>query len=329
MSDTTKSVVRYLRKSLQQGLDPAKLVYATANYEKGREALADFEDSLRLFLDHEMRLGLVRWQTMMNFGRQVYGFIRRMYGQQLMDAVAQAGAARMRSGCTVEQLMQVVRRSFELMKVELPEGNAQELAESMQARASQQQAPPPIPQKEGENMAEDTKGQGSPATPPVETAEAEETLVLTKAELAERVQKYLKGRLEEGDAGSIAADLAEEVAKMPAKKRKAGARRAVPTSRLVSESATATEVDNFSQRRLVQALRGALAPFQPLVRRCVALRLWEHRSFDELAEDLGISRDDVADILTKLRPYVRRFTNYFDQDWYWVDGGKKYFIPQG
>jgi len=322
MPEPVDDAHKYLRRSISAGGDQKRMEFAAKRYEKARQGFDSFQANAKVSIS-ALGLGLVQWQKLMNLAKQIYGFSRRWEGDVLAEAVARAGAEQVRDGFTVDQVMAAVRASYQALGLGVDKADA--LAETIAALVSQ------APKSEVCPREEPVADSGSEATEPgpADEPEPEERISLTKAELAERVQKYLKGRLEEGDAGSIAADLAEEVAKMPAKKRKAGARRAVPTSRLVSESATATEVDNFSQRRLVQALRGALAPFQPLVRRCVALRLWEHRSFDELAEDLGISRDDVADILTKLRPYVRRFTNYFDQDWYWVDGGKKYFIPQG
>ena len=57
-----------------------------------------------------------------------------------------------------------------------------------------------------------------------------------------------------------------------------------------------------------------------MVKRCVALRLSKHKSYKALAEELGLSVEQVEDILTRMRGWVSGYTTYFDHDWYWKEG---------
>jgi len=82
-----------------------------------------------------------------------------------------------------------------------------------------------------------------------------------------------------------------------------------------------TPLERYRRRRAVGCLRLALAQHQPVVKRCVAERLCHHRPVPELARELFLSEDQVRDILERMRPWVHRFTTFFDSDWYWVDGG--------
>ena len=86
---------------------------------------------------------------------------------------------------------------------------------------------------------------------------------------------------------------------------------------LKSESA----LERVRLRNAVSGLRQALALEQPPVRHCVARRLLDHAGYDELAAELGISREQVAGILSSRRPLVTQFTCLFNDDWYWLEDG--------
>ncbi len=88
----------------------------------------------------------------------------------------------------------------------------------------------------------------------------------------------------------------------------------------LSEVEKATAFEEFTRTRATGQLRDALAMQLPVVRHCVARRLCEHASYDDLAEELDLTRGQVAGILEKVRPWGHRFTTYFEDDWYWVDG---------
>ena len=81
----------------------------------------------------------------------------------------------------------------------------------------------------------------------------------------------------------------------------------------------ATPLERIRKAGAEKALREALGVHQPLVKECVALRLCKHLGFDELAERLDLTRRDVEEILEKMRPWVKRYTAFFDSDWYWQE----------
>jgi hypothetical protein len=154
-------------------------------------------------------------------------------------------------------------------------------------------------------------------------------------ELRERVVKYFTGKLEPGqNPEAIADDLVQAIASAEATgkrkrpKLKASARERHKVLSGAREVSDATPVDRFTRQRAVRMLREALALHQPVVKKCVAERLCNHKSFQQLAEELNLSVDEVKDILAKLRGWVHKFTTYFENDWYWVETGKNYFLPQ-
>jgi hypothetical protein len=89
-----------------------------------------------------------------------------------------------------------------------------------------------------------------------------------------------------------------------------------------------TPLETYTRKRALESLRFALAMHQPVVKRCVVLRLIKQYSFEALAKELELSLADVSDILSRMRVWVLRYTNYFEKEWYWTEGGKKYQIPE-
>jgi len=110
----------------------------------------------------------------------------------------------------------------------------------------------------------------------------------------------------------------QALARPPAAPRKADGFRAVTEP---------TPLDAFSESNAFEQLRMALARQDPVVRRCVALRLLRHTSFQRLADELDLTLDDVKLILEKMRPWVKRFTLYFDRDYLWTETARKFTLP--
>jgi hypothetical protein len=106
-----------------------------------------------------------------------------------------------------------------------------------------------------------------------------------------------------------------------------GEKREVP-DRDVAELGKQTPLESYTRKRALESLRFALAMHQPVVKRCVVLRLIKQHSFEALAKELELSLTDVSDILSRMRAWVLRYTNYFEKEWYWTEGGKKYRIPE-
>jgi len=80
-------------------------------------------------------------------------------------------------------------------------------------------------------------------------------------------------------------------------------------------------LERFKRTRATAQLRMALAPHQEVVKLCVAERLCHHKDTAALARDLKLTEDQVKEILARMRPWVHRYTTYFDSDWYWLDNG--------
>lgn len=99
------------------------------------------------------------------------------------------------------------------------------------------------------------------------------------------------------------------------------------SDRDVASAGKQTPLESYSRKRALESLRFALAMHQPVVKRCVLLRLIKRYSFDALAKELELSLEEVNDILSRMRAWVLRYTCYFEDEWYWTQSGKKYLIP--
>ncbi len=131
-----------------------------------------------------------------------------------------------------------------------------------------------------------------------------------------------------GDAGHASAASAQRPCAMteaPSVKRPAaGVRR---TGLSLSEIDQPSAFGLFTRKQATTALRDCLAVHEPIVRRCVALRLTRLLTPEEIAAQLELELEDVDDILTQMRPWVHKFTGFFDQDRYWRDDAPRYSIP--
>jgi hypothetical protein len=105
------------------------------------------------------------------------------------------------------------------------------------------------------------------------------------------------------------------------KARRAMARRArvpgVPPAMLRE-----TVLEQYKRNRAAAELRKALAMHQPIVRMVVIERIARHRSFAQLARQFKLAEENVAEILAKIRPWVKQYTTYYDEDWYWVENAR-------
>ena len=162
----------------------------------------------------------------------------------------------------------------------------------------------------------------------------EETVVVLKAsELAAKVEEFLATRqvVAASDAGQIARDMAESLARglKPEKPRKRGRRPKAADGQMSAVTVTGplTVREKFRREQAMGALRTALSGHQPVVKFVVAGRLCARRTFEDLAQEYGLTKDEVLDILSKMHGWVSRFTTFFEADWFWKDGLGKYFIP--
>jgi hypothetical protein len=164
----------------------------------------------------------------------------------------------------------------------------------------------------------------------------EPVLVLKPSELAAKMQEFLATKLENpADAEPFAKDIAEAVvqgakpAAAPARHKPLRRGKPAPSELSVAGvTGQSTPLERFTKLGATGALRAALSGHQEVVKFVVAGRLCARKTFDELAQEYGLTKDEVLDIMTRMRVWVRRFTTYFENDWYWKDGMGKYFIPE-
>lgn len=71
----------------------------------------------------------------------------------------------------------------------------------------------------------------------------------------------------------------------------------------------------------------SLSGVDPLVKRCVSRRLLRLDGFEKLAADLQLTLEEVKRILRHMRPWVRRYTTYYDPDRFWSEDGRKFTLP--
>lgn len=81
-----------------------------------------------------------------------------------------------------------------------------------------------------------------------------------------------------------------------------------------------SELEQIREENALKSLREALSSYKRIIRECVVRRLLEGLSHKALARRLDLTEDEVAGILTTMRPRVARLTSYFDEDWIWQDG---------
>jgi len=101
-------------------------------------------------------------------------------------------------------------------------------------------------------------------------------------------------------------------------------KRAVPATRLAGELGAITagldELDDYRFRRSAPHLTAALATMDPVTRRVVSRRMAGRASYAELAEEFRLTIEQVSSLLTEARAVVRRYSAYFDDDVFWVEG---------
>jgi hypothetical protein len=338
-----RDAAKYHRKALERGADPTKQAGISYRYECSVGELKDFVLTVKCSLN---RLGLPIYvfNAAVNYAKQIYGFKRKYPRDMMMTAAAQVAVPWMACGLTVDHLVKVAEASFSALNLGvLAVAGAQlrEMIELEAARMKDEGGRMKDMEKDEVNVqdancvshdGEETKNETTmnEGTTPVETA-----LVLKPSELAAKVQEFLATKLENpGDAEPMAKDIAEAVVQgskpdaTPARRKPQ--RRGKPAPSELSETGVTgqpTPLERFTKRGATAALRAALTGHQDVVKFVVAGRLCAKKTFDELAQEFGLTKDEVLDIMTRMRAWVTRFTTYFDNEWYWKEGMGKYFIP--
>jgi hypothetical protein len=337
-----RDAAKYHRKALERGADPTKQAGISYRYECSVGELKDFVLTVKCSLN---RLGLPIYvfNAAVNYAKQIYGFKRKYPRDMMMTAAAQVAVPWMACGLTVDHLVKVAEASFSALNLGVLAVAGAQLREMIELEAARMKVEGErtndVEKDEGGRMkAEVTSGNDegtmNEATMNEGTTPEETALVLKPSELAARVQEFLATKLENpGDAEPMAKDIAEAVAHglkpVPALVRHKPLRRGRPApSELSADGVTGqpTALERFTKRGATGALRAALSGHQDVVKFVVAGRLCAKKTFDELAQEYDLTKDEVLDIMTRMRAWVSRFTTYFDNEWYWKEGMGKYFI---
>ncbi len=80
-----------------------------------------------------------------------------------------------------------------------------------------------------------------------------------------------------------------------------------------------TMVEMFAREQAARELRVAIRSFQPLERQCIIARLCRRMSFERIADELQVTRNDVTAVLDRARERVQERTISFSSPWYWSE----------
>ena len=349
-----KDAAKYHRKALERGADPLKQAGISYRYECGVGELKEFVITVKCSLN-PLGLPIYVFNAAVNYAKQIYGFKRKYPRDLMMTAAAKAAVPWMACGLTVDHLVKVAEASFSALNLGVLAVEGAQLREMIEleaasAREEVSRGNDEV-RKDGAMASVEDSSQGNElrvtsdelregtknetmmneATTPEEAA-----LSLKPSELAAKVQEFLATKLANpGDAEPLAKDIAEALVQgskpdgAPTRRKPQRRGKREPSQLSAAEvTGQSTPLERFTRLGATSALRMALSGHQEVVKLVVAGRLCAKKTFDELAQEYGLTKDEVLDIMTQMRAWVSRFTTYFDSEWYWKEGMGKYFIPK-
>jgi len=300
-------------------------VTGTARQIQARKDMKAFLDVFGVQVRKHMDSILPKfWLDVTCLAQRIYKLSRELTGETLVKCCAMAAANWGQDVLKPEEIVTVVQDALYVRGVSLREHELAHIRESV-AKRDEILKEAAIANR-GEMMVEEVKVQSAECK--MQNAEEEQggeqeeqKLSLTTAELRKRVEKFLAGKLEAGSspeavAGELVAAVASGNGK--ARKRRSYSRRAEQAS-LVDEAVAETPVESYGRKVAVRALRLGLAGMSRLAKLCVAERLLNHLSFDELCKRFELERKEVEAILSYARPKVKRYTSYFENSALWQD----------
>lgn len=334
MSSETRGVDRYHATTVQYGLSPRERVHTTYRYRTSQAELDSYTSAVKRALMAK-GMPLIKLNQAQNYVRRLYRVMRESEPSVLVEAACANAVHWLDAGLSAAELASVAESVLLVQYGMTPgPGQLQQMIEALAAgeREAGKGKEIAMETKEGKSQsAEGTKNE----TTMNESSMGEPVVALRASELAAKVQEFLATKLENpSDAEPMAKDIAEAVVQgakpVAAPARHKPLRRARPApSELSAAGVTgqSTPLERFTKRGATDALRAALSGHQEVVKFVVAGRLCAKKTFDDLAQEYGLTKDEVLDIMTRMRVWVRRFTTYFENDWYWKEGVGKYFIP--
>jgi len=274
-----------------------------ANYAASREAFGAFMDHVKRRIDM-VRQPLIVRQERVRLASRLYKLMRKSYGSEYLPDAVEVIAHAVAQGMTTEHAMGVLRVSAEVLSRPLDDA----VVAGMQIRVEECLSA-------GKEIVLKTQDDVNPNPVELEPEPEPDRTEELAAELRATALKLLKKKVGD-EAEKVLPDvLARAGGAGPRRKRGGG-------PALYDRVTAATALERVTRRRAEEMLREALGMHQSVVKECVALRLCKRLGYDEIARELELTREDVEHILSKLRPWVRRFTTFFDTDWYWVESAK-------
>ncbi len=310
-----KAVAKYADGMRNSGLSVERRAEIVERYRVGRGRLREFECRLSAVTRNMPDAGQAEKQRLFSMGQRVYGLRRRRSASEVLKGVVVKAGELAATGVGLRPVMEVVSWCLTTLGIEFDAGALQTRIRKEAAFLGGNMS--------GSQEAAVRSGNG-------EVTKSEATNPGRVAELTAKVEDFLAGRLaNRAEAEELARDIVGLIVAVEAKpareqRKAASARGELPESSLVNEP---TSLDRYRKRNATAELRLALAGHQTIVKDVVVERLSRHTGLADLAEKFGLTMDEVTDILTRMRAWVKRFTEYYDKDWYWLDGTAKYFIP--
>jgi hypothetical protein len=333
-----RGVGKYHRKGLARGISAERQSAATFHYRDGIEPFQSYMEGVKVIVQ-QLGLPLYIYQAALSYAKQIYGFCRKYPDEMWAGLAGRAAAQWTVCGLSVDQLVQVAEASFTTQGFAGGSPDSAKVREVIEHEVANGNVGKSM--KEGRDMESgEVSGQSDELRVTSdelrEGTKDEPVLVLKPSELAAKMQEFLATKLENpADAEPFAKDIAEAVvqgakpAAAPARHKPLRRGKPAPSELSVAGvTGQSTPLERFTKLGATGALRAALSGHQEVVKFVVAGRLCARKTFDELAQEYGLTKDEVLDIMTRMRVWVRRFTTYFENDWYWKDGMGKYFIPE-
>lgn len=276
--------------------DPARLKLAVHRYAAARTELTGVQDAARRASD---ALGSIKMKDRWHLAtmvRRLYGTSRKVPRENWLEAFAVVTGRYIRDGIDEESLLAALRAVWRKLVTNPTEENLKRLTGLARAAGKPIEEGKRMPNAEADRnqprMNTDKHGPG-----------AESYHKATKS--TKRVSGVKRG------ASGV--------------KRNASS---VKRPASIADMEKPTALETFSRNRAREQLRLSLADCDPIVKKCVVMRLLRLESFEDLARKLKLPVEDVGEILTRMRGLVRQYTTYFDRDWYWDETAKRFTLPE-
>ena len=269
-----------------------------------------FREHVKLCLSRS-RLTMIERNHCLRMAARFYRVLRRAYEHEYEPQLGEILVDEVRSGRKLDTAFEVLRFSFDHFGQPYDEQMFARFRTVVEMETSG---------KEKGTMEEAVKSEvvstpeSTPADPLAKVAPEQMAKLVRK--LRDQAAKLLAEHVGDGAEGAVALLLTRAGSGIGKGKKKR------PDAISYEKVKRETALERVRKAKAESALRECLSVHEPVVKDCVALRLCKHLGYDEIARECDLTREDVADILAKLRPYVARFTTFFQSDYWWTEGAR-------